>query len=98
MVHLKLTSKRTWPFYKTSTECLCHNAKYHLKCLISLKNRYRLLYSQKAQDSSDRADEDAETQARAATIVKGKIFLLTKASIFLDAFHWTSNPNVHHLV
>ena len=40
-------------------------AKYHLKCLISLKNRYRSLCSQKAQNSSDRVDDEKMDESMA---------------------------------
>ena len=39
-------------------ELITFEAKYHLKCPISLKNRYRSLCTQKVQCSSDRVDDE----------------------------------------
>ena len=39
-------------------ELIAIEAKYHLKCPISFKNRYRSLCTQKVQCSSDRVDDE----------------------------------------
>ena len=67
MVHLKLTGKRMWPFYKTSTECLClHQGSWHKSCHLKFSIS-KLKKAQERADCKQSVDSRADEEERATS-------------------------------